>query len=122
MKAIAINTCYGGFGLSDEAIELYLTKSGKVPFYKLCCGSVESIYASHPFDDTGVCSGTGEYYSQYDLDRDDPILIEVIEQLGKAANGQCADLKIVRIPDDILYDITYYDGKETIRERSRNWS
>ncbi len=118
MPKIAINVCYGGFGLSDEATELYLTKTGQVPFYKFVQFGC-STYASEPF----VCEKTdGKYFFAHDLDRDDPVLIEVIEKLGKKANDRCAELKIVEIPDGIDWEISEYDGKEHVRQRSQSWS
>lgn len=55
-------------------------------------------------------------------DRTDPLLIQVVEELGEKANGMCAELKIVEIPDGVNYEIAEYDGMETVRERSRQWS
>ena len=55
-------------------------------------------------------------------DRTDELLIQVIEELGKEANGICADLKIIEIPDDIEYEITEYDGLEKVEEIHKSWS
>lgn len=54
-------------------------------------------------------------------DRTDPILVQVVEELGEAANGSCAQLEIVDIPDGIQWEIDEYDGVETIREAHRSW-
>ena len=48
---ILINRCYGGFGISDEALKLY---KQKVPLY--------------------------EYDNGYHIERTDPILIEIFEK------------------------------------------
>ena len=56
------------------------------------------------------------------VDRSDPQLIQVIEQLGKEANGGCADLKIIDIPDGIEYEIEEYDGTEWVAEKHRTWN
>jgi hypothetical protein len=53
--------------------------------------------------------------------RIDPDLIRVVEELGEAANGSCAQLKVIEIPDGIEYFIDEYDGIETIREEHRSW-
>jgi hypothetical protein len=90
---IVINSCYGGFGLSDEAYELYCDLTGQ----KL-----------------------GEIY-QSDIRRDDPMLIKVIEILGEEANGNFSELKIVEIPDDVEWIIEEYDGAEWIAEKHRTW-
>ncbi len=54
-------------------------------------------------------------------DRTDPLLIQVVEELGKEANGGCAELEIVEIPDGVDYEIEDYDGIESIHERHRSW-
>lgn len=82
---IVINRCFGGFGLSEEAMKLL-----------------------------GI-----EY--AWDIRRDDPKLVEVVEKLGNAANGSCSELIVVEIPDDVKYNISDYDGVETIHEEHRMW-
>lgn len=90
---VVINRCFGGFGLSDEAIKLYEDLSGK-----------KSLYA------------------RVDIERNDPILIDIIETLGiEKSNGGYAELKIVDIPDGINYTICEYDGMEWIAEAHRTW-
>jgi len=116
---IVYNRCHGGFGLSKEATELYLTLTGQTPFYsdvQYGC----TTYATTPFVDGHAQQGT--YFHDFYLDRNDPILIQVVEQLGKKANGQFADLKIVDIPESATWEIHDYDGMETVREVSRYWS
>lgn len=54
--------------------------------------------------------------------RADPLLIQVVEELGKEANGRCADLKIVEIPDGIKWHIEEYDGSEHVAEDHEIWS
>lgn len=53
--------------------------------------------------------------------RTDPALIQTIEELGEEANGLCATLKIIEIPDDIEFEIEEYDGWEWISEAHRKW-
>jgi hypothetical protein len=93
-QKIAINTDFGGFGLSDEAIDLY----------KIL---------------TGIPPATDLYY--WEIDRDNPVLIQVIEQLGDNAGGRYSSLKIVEIPDDVEWHIHEYDGLEYIAENHRTW-
>lgn len=57
-----------------------------------------------------------------ELERHDPALIRVIEELGDAADGKCAKLKIVEIPDGTDYCIEEYDGNEHIAETHQTWS
>lgn len=56
-----------------------------------------------------------------DIERTDPDLVAVVEQLGKDANGQCAKLEVIEIPDGIDYEIDEYDGIESIHEKHRSW-
>ena len=60
-------------------------------------------------------------FSDYDIPRDDPTLIQVIEKLGQDAWGNYAELKIVEIPDDVEWEINDYDGRECIEEKHRKW-
>ena len=48
--------------------------------------------------------------------REDATLIECVEELGEKANGDCAKLEIVEIPDNLKYTIDCYDGYETLHE------
>jgi hypothetical protein len=49
------------------------------------------------------------------ISRTDPRLIEVVSTLGEAANGFCARLAIVSIPDEATdWEIEAYDGFEGI--------
>lgn len=54
--------------------------------------------------------------------RDDPRLVQVVEELGDEANGIFANLKIVKIPDDIQWEIEENDGNEWVSESHRTWS
>ena len=90
---IVINKCFGGFCLSEAAYE----------------------YLGLEWD------GYGFKYSDYD-ERTDPKLVECVENLGEdAASGIFAELRVVEIPDGIEYEISNYDGLETIHETHRSW-
>ena len=89
------NNCYGGFGLSEMAVLLF------------------NQYAGTKYEDS--------YELQYEVPRNDPNLIKVVEELGEAANGECAELVIVEVPDDVSPEITDYDGWETFVEPHRTW-
>lgn len=62
------------------------------------------------------------FESGSDLNREDPLLIKVVEMLGDKANGRHAKLKIVEIPDGVEYEIDEYDGIESVHEIHRVWS
>jgi hypothetical protein len=134
-KKIVINVKYGGFGLSNKAFELYLTKKG-ITFYKNEKDEygITSYYKVPPEEYDRLhkecyardgnfkeINSKGWYLSADDIERDDPELIEVIEELGKEANGRFADLKIVEIPGGIDWEISEYDGMESIEEVHRKW-
>lgn len=57
-----------------------------------------------------------------DVERHDPRVIQVIEEMGDKASGACADLKVVEIPDGTDYEISEYDGNEHIAEKHETWS
>lgn len=69
-----------------------------------------------------ACKELGLTYGGRDVERNDPALIEVVERLGRRANGSFADLKIVEIPDGVEWEIDEYDGSERVAEKHRTWS
>ena len=84
---VVINTCWGGFGLSEAAEARY--------------------------NEIAAERGQSEFESVYDLPRHCPILVEVVEELGDAANDDFAELRIVEISGN-RYKIREYDGAESI--------
>jgi hypothetical protein len=112
---IVINKKHGGFRLSKEAVLLYGEKKGL------------NIIA----EEDKVIKGLNHYYlneekpgngfAEWDIERTDPILIEVVEQLGDLANSRYAKLKIVEVPDDVKWYIHDYYGVEEVHEEHRKW-
>jgi hypothetical protein len=92
MQQIVINREHGGFGLSDAASQRYRELAGVPP---------------------------AEY--RWELRRDDPYLVQVVLELGEAANAKYARLKVVTIPDDVEWQIAEYDGSEWVAETHRTW-
>jgi hypothetical protein len=121
MVKVVINRCFGGFGLSDQALELFMNKKS-IEFEKVLS---KSHWKKDEFDyyRKGHVGEDEHYLWYYDLcqDRSDPALIEVVEELGEKANGWAAELGIVEIPDDVEWDIVEYDGKEHVAEKHRTW-
>ena len=111
---VVINNCYGGFSLSDEGTEAYL--KAKYPNSTITKEKSEYNFAGDDF------YLDGEFFSNREITRDDAELVRVVEELGKAADGMCAKLKIVEIPDDISWEIEEYDGMEWVSEVHRTWS
>jgi hypothetical protein len=120
MVKIAINRCFGGFGLSEPAFERLLTRKG-IAFEKV---KGESSFLGDSYYNAGH-AGEDEYYlSEYSFceDRADPDLIAVIEEMGKEAESWAADIAIVEIPADVKWHIHEYDGLEHVAEDHRTWS
>lgn len=89
---IVINTCYGGFGLCDEAMQEYKNRKGLTTVFL------------------------------WKIERNDPDLVEIVEEMGDAASDLFAELKVVDIPDGIEWEIQEYDGREWVAETHRTWS
>ena len=116
IQYIVINTKHGGFGLSKEARLLYLERAGIA--YTLISGPdrhTESLYGPQ----VEVNRNT---WHDDDIARDDPILVDVIRQLGRQADGSHAILKIVEVPAGVKWNVAEYDGLEWVEEVHRTWS
>jgi hypothetical protein len=57
-----------------------------------------------------------------DSNRSHPDLIGVIEKLGDEASSRFSKLTVIEIPDDVEWEISEYDGAETVEEVHRSWS
>ena len=96
---IVINACYGGFRLSDDAIN--------------AINNDMSVEPKHRFANDLSLSEIEQ--------RSNPALVNVVERMGSNANGDTAALRIVTIPDDAIDPyIVVYDGVEYIAE-GRTW-
>jgi hypothetical protein len=109
---IVINTCYGGFGLSDKAMEHWAKLKG------IDLERRDSTWFKNGYD----YYRDGKFLSRHDFERDDPALIQTIIELGDACTDSLADLKIVEIPDGVEWQIEEYDGIEWVAEKHRTWS
>jgi hypothetical protein len=96
---IVINACFGGFGLSDEAIAMLRERKG-------------------------IAAGERTTYAD-EIGRDDADLIAVVEALGtKKASGGYANLRVVEVPTWLRekgWYIEEYDGSEHIAEDHQTW-
>ena len=134
---IVINECYGGFGLSHKAIMRYAELSGialypaievdeynyKDPRVKPWDGIGSSLfthYYTRPIATSGKMSDSF-YWAPRGIERNDPILVRVVEEMKEEANGRFAKLVIIEIPDDVEYEIEEYDGSEWVSEKHRTW-
>lgn len=107
---VVYNGCYGGFSLSDKAIQRYVELKGVKLYEKpdgKFSGLSKSYYTTPDFAD-------GSYFACYDIPRTDPILVQVVEELGNAADGKFANLLIQDVPAGQRWRIDEYDGIESI--------
>ena len=86
MNKVVYNTKYGLFGLSEKAVKMYCKLKGLK---------------------------TSAYLNIDKIVRHDPILIQIVEELGTKANGPYANLSIAEIEGD-RYRISEYDGVERV--------
>ena len=139
MTKIVINTCYGGFGLSEAGMRAYAARKG-MAVYPEKATSLTTTYWTVPPEERVTVPTTlqwtkmtaaeraahNETYIQQviydrDIDRDDPDLVAVVEDLGSVASDACASLQVVEIPDDVAWEIVEYDGLEHVAESHRTW-
>jgi hypothetical protein len=141
VQHIVINDCHGGFGLSATAIERYHDIMNRPVWIETnrMCSLVKTVWLV-PLDQRVELPGPKEWqtmtdqeklnyndrynnqvWSDRDLVRDDPVLIQVVRELGTRANAPVAKLKIVEIPASVEWQIEEYDGKEWVAERHRTW-
>ena len=103
---VVLNSCYGGFGLSKEAIQMLIDKHGL---------EIDSEYGYVDNEDFGIVDESHDAY------RMDKRLISVVEELGvKEASGKYAELRIVDVPDEVVdvhgWHIDDYDGCESVHQ------
>lgn len=94
MNKVVFNDCYGGYGLSEIGLKRYCELTKQNP----------------------------KEVSEYDIDRHDPFLIQVVQELGAKAEGHYSKLVIAEIPG-CEYRISEYDGWESVEypEMDQNW-
>lgn len=128
MVRVVYNACYGGFSLSREACKRYWELQGReiwiedgdftgtftvwfVPpeervvekNWRSMTMDERIAYNKHYFEQT---------WSNRNVDRHDPILVQVVEELGDKADGMYAKLDIVEVSGP--YRIDEYDGYESV--------
>ena len=126
---VVYNACYGGFGLSKEACQRYWDIKGQqvwiedaqwgftvwlvAPENRISSKEGDAFYSMSMDERVAynrAHSGQTWYYDN--VDRHDPALVQVVEELGKKANGDFANLQI----DEVYgpYRIDEYDGNESV--------
>lgn len=96
---VAYNSCYGGFSISLKAFNrlVELGHLGALMYKESRSINDNCIYFDHKY-----------------TKRHNPLLIQIIEELGKEANGDCSNIKIKEVDDQDHYKITEYDGWEKV--------
>lgn len=111
-RKIVINVFYGGFSLSDAAVRR-LRELG-------CEAAWREVLVGEVLPDGSIEEVNWGYLRK--IQRDDPLLVRVVEELGELASGRVACLRVVEIPADVEWVISEHDGMETVDELHRSWS
>jgi hypothetical protein len=144
MRKIVINACFGGFGLSEAGMQHYAKLKGLTLYperdEKYAALDIVTYWLVPPEQRHAQPSGEAwptltmderrafnkaydeQVLTDRDIPRDDPMLVQTVEELGAAASGRHAELKVVEIPDDVSWVIDEYDGSESVEEAHRSWS
>ena len=104
MVKVVVNRCFGGFGLSLKACEMLISKGWSTD-------QIDITDPSFPY----ISESRDPSF------RTHPDVISIVETLGDKANGYCAELQIIEVPDDVDWYIHDYDGSEAINEKHRSW-
>ena len=132
---VVINACYGGFGLSEKAVMRYAELKGLTVYPER-----NPLFTTYWLVPEGEREDRTNYYSwplkeqrasnkrlakqvmnEHTIPRDDPALVQVVEELGADANARFAELEVVEIPDGVAWQIEEYDGYEHVAEKHRTW-
>ena len=140
---VVINAQYGGFSLSKEGLQRYCDIKGiqcwftdDVKFKTLGIYTCWTVPESERVANLGdkwydlTMEERQEYNKKHsaqtiydrEIARDDPALVQLIEEDTKKYSGRHATLKVVEIPDDVQWQIEEYDGYEHVAEQHRTWS
>lgn len=133
MTKIVYSPRFGGFGVSEAGIRRYAEIKGLrlwvepneqykmlPPHYWLVpkeerLGEMENWDAATPDERRAFLARQKEQriYDR-DLSRTDPVLVQVVEELGEAASSWAADLQIAEVSEGTKYRIDEYDGNESV--------
>ena len=137
MPKVVVNSCWGGFGISKAGmlryaelkdITLYPEPSqfGMMTYYTVPAEQRVLSPEQWQAATTEQRMANNDAYSKQtihcsDIPRDDPALVQVVEELGNDAADRHAELRIAAVPDDVKWTIEEYDGKEWVAEVHRTW-
>lgn len=107
MAKVVINTCFGGFSISAAAVVRAREISGDEAWG-------ECVLVGERYPDSNQLCTHDWGHGVYDVARHDAVLVQVVEELGEAANGRCSKLRVVTVPKGTMYRIDEHDGQEHI--------
>lgn len=120
MTSVVYNACYGGFGLSVEAVRRYAEIAG-IDLYEYTDEFGFTFWYRVPREEYERLLANGDqeaanaaYFSIYELSRTDPVLVQVVSELGQRANDRYSELYIAEVPAGTRYRIDEYDGSESV--------
>lgn len=100
MVRVVYNSKYGGFGLSNEAMDRMVELG------------YQGLQLNPEWNPKSKSIFNYKYFGDYNIPRHDPILVQVVEELGEAASGEYARLAIAEVSGP--YRIDEYDGYESV--------
>ena len=128
MTKVVYNACYGGFGLSKEACQRYWDIKGQQVWIEDEKLGMFTVWLTPPeerpsknedwnsmsMNDRIAYNRAHSEQTWYNLnvERHDPILVQVVEELGDKANDKYAKLRIEEVYGP--YRIDEYDGNESV--------
>ncbi|UIP01728.1 hypothetical protein Hbl1158_16875 (plasmid) [Halobaculum sp. CBA1158] len=120
-QKVLVNRKFGGFRLSDAALDRLVREHG----FTTTAYDSEGEYEAPDADIIDDHTKFSRHYGltdrrSYDARTDDAI-IQVVEELGKEASGRRSKIVVAEVPVDVDWYIDDYDGVETIREKHRTW-
>lgn len=107
MNKVVISKCYGGFGLSEKAALRFQELSGEV---------LRSLEVIPCFENP-----SGILWETEDIPRHHPALVQVVEELGKEADGKHASLDVITIPGTCYYITDEYGAEKIHYPESDFW-
>jgi hypothetical protein len=114
MKKIVINRSYDKFSVSHKAFLRLRELGQREALQEADLGAYWPLGVDPRDPSLNQCGAL--------VPRDDERLVRVVEELREEANGHCADLKVVTIPEDVQWVITETDGGEHVTEVHRTWN
>lgn len=108
-RKVVYNACFGGYSLSNEAVMRYLEIKGITIYPEKSDWGYWAYWYDSP--ETRI-EDSESYFEPDEIERHDPILVQVVEELGAKAAGDFAKLRIKTVNGP--YRIDEYDGLESV--------